>query len=169
MARNLGSLLRLASAALVAGLLASAPAGAQTALAPVWDATFKDLTDTPQPLAQWRGKVAVVYFFATWCAPCHLETPKLVKLQEAHAKDVVVIGIALDNADKVRAFAKKYGVTYPVVYGGRDAVQLGRDLGNTQGGIPFTVVIDKAGAVVETITGDTPDGKLEAVVAPLIG
>ena len=136
----------------------------------VWGSSFKDLTDTVVPLSQWRGKTTVVYFFATWCIPCHLETPKLVKLYEEYRdKGVVVIGIALDNADKTRAFAKKYGVDYPVVYGGREAVQLGRDLGNTEGAIPFTVVMDKAGRIAEVIQGDTPDGKLEAVLAPLAG
>jgi len=136
----------------------------------VWASSFKDLTDTVQPLSQYKGKVAVVYFFATWCVPCHLETPKLVKLYNTFKQDdMVVIGIALDNADKVRAFSKKYDVDYPVVYGGREAVQLGRDLGNDQGAIPFTVVIDKSGKIVETIKGDTPDGKLESVLRPLVG
>ncbi len=79
--------------------------------------------------------------------------------------DMAVIGIAPDNADKVRAFSKKYGVDYPVVYGGREAVQLGNDLGAT----PFTVVIDKTGRVVETIKGATPEGKLQSVLWPLVG
>ncbi len=136
----------------------------------VWAANFKDLTDTVQPLSQWKGKTTVIYFFATWCVPCHLETPKLVKLYDTFKQnDMVVIGIALDNADKTRAFAKKYNVAYPVVYGGREAVQLGQDLGNDQGAIPFTVVIDKGGKIVEVIKGDTPDGKLESVLRPLVG
>ncbi len=136
----------------------------------VWASNFKDLTDTMQPLSQWKGKTTVIYFFATWCVPCHLETPKLVKLYETFKQnDMVVIGIALDNADKTRSFAKKYNVEYPVVYGGRDAVQLGRDLGNDQGAIPFTVVIDRDGKIIEVIKGDTPDGKLESVLKPLVG
>ncbi len=136
----------------------------------IWTSSFKDLTDTVQPLAQWRGKTTVVYFFATWCVPCHIETPKLVKLYDTFkGRDLIVIGIALDNADKTRGFAQKYGIDYPVVYGGREAVQLGRDLGNDLGAIPFTVVIDKAGQIVETVKGDTPDGKLESVIRPLVG
>ena len=135
----------------------------------VWASSFKDLTDTMQPLSQWKGKTTVIYFFATWCVPCHLETPKLVKLYNMFKQnDMVVIGIALDNADKTRAFAKRYNVEYPVVYGGRDAVQLGRDLGNDQGAIPFTVVIDRGGKIVEVIKGDTPDGKLESILRPLV-
>ena len=152
------------------GGAARAEGAAAQASDAVWASSFKDLTDTVQPLSQWRGKTTVIYFFATWCIPCHLETPKLVKLFETYRdRGVVVIGIALDNADKTRAFAKKYGVEYPVVYGGREAVQLGRDLGNDQGAIPFTVVMDRDGRIAEVIQGDTPDGKLEAVLAPLVG
>ena len=147
----------------------SADAPAQPSDA-IWTSNFKDLTDTMQPLSQWKGKTTVIYFFATWCVPCHLETPKLVKLYDTFKQnDMVVIGVALDNADKTRSFAKKYNVDYPVVYGGRDAVQLGKDLGNDQGAIPFTVVIDRSGKIVEVIKGDTPDGKLESVLRPLVG
>ncbi len=158
-----------AAAWLPGGLAWAADAPAQRSDA-VWSSNFKDLTDTMQPLSQWKGKTTVIYFFATWCVPCHLETPKLVKLYETFKQnDMVVIGIALDNADKTRAFAKKYNVAYPVVYGGREAVKLGQDLGNDQGAIPFTVVIDKGGKIVEVIKGDTPDGKLESVLRPLVG
>lgn len=164
--RLFGSALALAAL----GGLPRAATAADTPAEAVWASSFKDLTDTVQPLSQYKGKTAVIYFFATWCVPCHLETPKLVKLYDTFKQnDMVVIGIALDNADKVRAFSKKYGVDYPVVYGGREAVQLGRDLGNDLGAIPFTVVIDKAGRVVETIKGDTPEGKLESVLRPLVG
>ena len=135
----------------------------------VWNSSFKDVDGAEQALAQYKGKTTVVYFWATWCIPCRLETPKLIKLYDAHkAQDLVVIGIALDNADKVRTFVQKYEVDYPVVYGGREAVQLTKDLGNDVGAIPFTVVIDKTGRIVETIKGDTPDGKLEQVIRPIL-
>lgn len=131
---------------------------------------LKGLDDQPQTLEPYKGKVSVVYFWATWCAPCQLETPKLVKLYNRFKdKGVVVIGIALDNADKVRAFTKKMGVDYPTVYGGTSAIQIGRDLGNDVGAVPFTVILDKSGKIVETIKGDTPDGKLESILQPLAG
>lgn len=142
--------------------------GASTAS--LYTTQLKNLQDQPQTLEDYKGKVSIVYFWATWCAPCQLETPKLVRLYDRFKdKGVVVIGIALDNADKVRAFTKKMGVDYPTVYGGTSAIQIGRDLGNDVGAVPFTVILDKAGKVVETIKGDTPDGKLEAIVAPLAG
>jgi thiol-disulfide isomerase/thioredoxin len=136
----------------------------------LWAETFKDLTDAPVKLDTYKGKVVAVYFWATWCVPCRQETPKLVKLYDRlKNKDVMIIGIALDSGDKVRAFAQKYGIDYPVVYGGPNGTQIGRDLGNDVGGIPFTVIIGKDGKIVQTIKGDAPDGVLEGILIPLAG
>jgi thiol-disulfide isomerase/thioredoxin len=162
---------RLTLAALLAGALAM-PAFAEGTLtdgSAVYASSFKNLKDQSESLASLKGKVTVIYFWATWCVPCRVETPKLVKLYDGYkAKGVEVVGIALDNADKVRAFVKDMNATYPVYYGGHDAVELGKTLGNDQGAIPFMVVIDKAGKIVATFKGDLPDGKLESVIDPLI-
>ena len=164
--------LSLTFAALLAGALAM-PATANDAAtggAAVYASSFKNLQDKSESLAPFKGKVMVIYFWATWCVPCRVETPKLVKLYDGYkAKGVEVVGIALDNGDKVRAFVKDTNATYPVYYGGHDAVELGKTLGNDQGAIPFMVVIDKSGKIVATFKGDLPDGKLEAVIDPLVG
>ena len=104
--------------------------------------------------------------------PCRVETPNLVKLNEAYkakGKDVQVVGIALDNGDKVRDFVKDNGVTYPIFYGGHDAIQLGKALGNDAGAIPFTVVVGKDGKLVHTFKGDLPNEELEKIIDPLVG
>lgn len=137
---------------------------------PVWSSSFKDLDGNLQNLKQWKGKVAVIYFWATWCAPCHIEAPKLSALYEkSKNRGLVVIGIAVDNADKVRKFVEKNALKNPTVYGGTEAIQLGRDLGNDLGAIPYTAIIDRDGNVVKTIRGDTPEGKLEGIINPLLG
>ncbi len=167
---------RFALAALVAGFAAMVPARADEAGRPVGDAfyaaSFKDLKDQMASLEQFKGKVVVMYFWATWCVPCRVETPNLVKLDEAYrakGKDVAVVGLALDNGDKVRQFVKDYALTYPIFYGGHDAVQLGKALGNDQGAIPFTVVIGKDGTLVHTFKGDIPNSELEKIIDPLVG
>ena len=136
---------------------------------PVWASSFKDLTGTPQPLSAYKGKVALVYFWATWCEPCQKEGPALQALYEKlKDKNFVVVGIAVDNADKVREFVKAKGMLFPVVYGGTDAIKLSKDLGNSLGGIPYLVIIDKDGLIVERITGDAKEGRIEGLIAPLL-
>lgn len=137
---------------------------------PVWASSFKNLNGETQPLEQWKGKTVLIYFWATWCAPCHKEAPRLSALYEKYKdKGFVVIGLAVDNADKVRKFVADKALKNPTIYGGTDAIQLGRDLGNDLGAIPYTVIVDPEGTVVETIRGDTPDGKIEALISPLLG
>ena len=167
----------LRAAFLLGTFLAFAPLAAtraEDAGKPVGDqlyaASFKDLKDQMASMGQFKGKVLVMYFWATWCVPCRVETPNLVKLNEEYkGKDVQVIGLALDNCDRVREFVHDNNITYPVFYGGREAVQLGKALGNDQGAIPFTVVIGKDGTLVHTFKGDLPNEDLEKIINPLIG
>ena len=136
----------------------------------VWAASFKDLTGTAQSLSVYKGKVALVYFWATWCESCQKEGPHFQALYEKFKdKNFVVLGIAVDNADKVREFVKAHGMAFPMVYGGSDAIKLSKDIGNSLGAVPFMVLIDRDGKIVEKITGDAPDGKLEQLLAPLLG
>ena len=147
-----------------------ATAAAVTSADPVWAASFKDLTGTAQSLSTYKGKTALVYFWATWCESCQKEGPAFQALYEKFKdKNFVVVGIAVDNADKVREFVKAHGMAFPIVYGGSDAIKLSKDIGNSLGAIPFMVLIDRDGHIVEKITGDAPDGKLEGLLAPLLG
>lgn len=172
------TLSRLVLASILAGSMTLIAARADDAAAgkPVGDAfyaaSFKDLKDQMASMDRFKGKVVVMYFWATWCVPCRVETPNLVKLNEIYkgkGKDVVVIGLALDNGDKVRQFVKDNNLTYPIFYGGHDAVELGKTLGNDQGAIPFTVVIGKDGKLVHTFKGDIPNSELEKIIDPLVG
>ena len=173
--------LALAAAAVITGALAFAglnTAAAETAaLAPasatadaMFAASFKDPGGTIQKFDNLKGKVSVVYFWATWCEPCQKEAPQLKALYEKYRdKNFTVVGIAMDNADKVKEFVAKNQLTFTVVYGGREAMQLSKDLGNSLGGIPFLVVIGRDGKIVERLTGETKDGRVEGIVAPLLG
>ena len=135
----------------------------------LWTATFNDTAGTPRTFENLKGKISVVYFWATWCAPCEAEAPLLKALYESHnSKGVEVLGIALDNADKVKVFVAKHQLPFTVVYGGREAIQLGKDLGNSLGGIPYLVVIGRDGKIVERITGEFKGGRLEGIIDPLL-
>lgn len=113
-----------------------------------------DLSGRGQALAQWRGKVLVVNFWATWCAPCREEMPHFVRAQLDHgANGLQFVGIAADSADKAREFATEIGVNYPILIGGYGAIELSRALGNSVGALPFTVVLDRRGELVWTHLG----------------
>ena len=73
-----------------------------------------DVEGREQALGQWQGKVLVVNFWATWCAPCREEMPEFVRAQaELGGKGLQFVGIAVDQADKVRQFAQEIGINYP--------------------------------------------------------
>lgn len=131
--------------------------------------SLPDQAGRPQSLAQWRGKVLVVNFWATWCAPCREEMPDLVRAQkEFGAKGLQIIGIAADNADKVQQFAKEIDLNYPALIGGYGAIDLSKDLGNSLAALPFTVILDRQGKVAYTHLGPIKPDKLRDVVTKLL-
>ena len=132
-------------------------------------ASFKDFDRKQQSLAQYKGKPMVVYFWATWCKSCKQEVPELIALHKKYGTKMHVIGIAIDNTDKVRQFAQDNQINYKLLLGSNDAIALSKQLGNSVGGLPFAVVVDAKGRIVKTLLGETPPGKFEELVRPLIG
>jgi thiol-disulfide isomerase/thioredoxin len=137
--------------------------------AAVFDAKFHKLENwnQMQPLSKWKGKYLVLNFWATWCKSCHHEVPALNKLyNQFKDKNTVVVGLAVDNADKVKDYVEQYSVDYPVLVGGDEALQLSKKMGNEIEGLPFTIMITPQGEVVETILGATEKGTLPRVLTP---
>jgi len=168
----------IAVAALAAGIALRLGAGNQTvspippasAASELMSARLPDVDGRPQALAQWRGKVLVVNFWATWCAPCRQEIPAFIRVQDRWAsRGLQVVGIAIDDADKVRPYAAALRINYPILVGGLDGIELARLAGNRLGGLPFTVVFDREGGAVHTQLGGMDEKKLESLVQSLIG
>lgn len=131
-------------------------------------ATLVDLAGKPRPAAEWDGQVLVWNFWATWCAPCREEIPLLIATREKYkALGVEIVGIAIDNAAKVREFSASFSISYPVLLAGSDGLDLMRKLGNNSGGLPYTVVVDQKGKVVHRKLGALKAGDLEAILGPL--
>ena len=119
--------------------------------------------------SQWRGKVMIVNFWATWCAPCREEMPEFIKAQQALGpKGLQIVGIAVDQPDKVRQFAAEIGLNYPTLVGGFGAMELSKTLGNTVMALPFTVVVDRSGAIAHTQLGVLKPDKLDTIVRQLL-
>ena len=143
----------------------SAIKGAQTLLS----ASLPDLNDQNQSLSQWRGKVMVVNFWASWCEPCRKEIPEFIELQEKFGdKGLVFVGIAVDQKERAASFSKNIGINYPVLVGDMRAMMLAEAAGNREGALPFTVVIDRDGKITGTKLGTLSRSKLESMFMPLL-
>ncbi len=130
-----------------------------------------ELPDTQgrrQALSQWRGRVLVVNFWATWCPPCLREIPGFGRMSEKHgAKGVQFVGIGVDDGDKVRYFSQKNAIPYPILIGDMDLFQLTGDLGNPSGALPFTLILDRQGKVAFLREGMLDEQKLDSVLQTL--
>ncbi len=144
---------------------AVATKGAEAILA----ASFPDLEGNIQPVSQWRGKVMVVNFWASWCAPCREEIPEFISFQDKFRdKGLVFVGIAVDQKERAAAFSKEMGINYPVLVGDMKAIQIAGAAGNIQGALPFTVVIDRNGKIIGSKLGRLSESKLESMIGPLL-
>jgi thiol-disulfide isomerase/thioredoxin len=131
--------------------------------------SLPDAEGVTQQLGQWRGKVVVVNFWATWCEPCREEMPEFVRVQrELGPKGLQFVGIAVDQGDKVAAFAKELGLNYPALVGGYDAMELSRNLGNRLVALPFTIIIDRQGRIAHTQLGQLKKAQLLSIVDKLL-
>lgn len=132
-------------------------------------ARLNGLDGNPQSIEQWRGKVLIVNFWATWCAPCREEIPEFVKTQaKFSANGVQFVGIAVDTAERVAIYSKEMGINYPLLVGGIETMDLARDVGDRAGVLPFSLIIDRTGRVVTTVIGVLKPEKLEKELQPLI-
>lgn len=136
---------------------------------PLMAASIPDLQGRPRTLGEWRGKVLVVNFWATWCPPCLKEIPDFVRMQEKLGpRGLQFVGIAADQPDKVREFAAKYRMNYPVLLSDMDVIEIASRAGNRAGGLPFTVILDREGKWVRSESGALDEQKLGNLIEPLL-
>lgn len=127
--------------------------------------TLPDLDGRPQAIAQWRGKVLVVNFWASWCAPCVQEMPAFSRLQrEFAAQGVQFVGIGIDEVANMRTFVKATPVAYPLLMadpagGQTPAVQVK--------GLPYTLVIGRDGQLEGSRLGRLDEARLEPILRRL--
>lgn len=132
--------------------------------APDW--TLKSPDGKDVKLADFRGKVLVLDFWATWCPPCRKEIPSFIELQTQYEKaGLVIIGISFDKTvDAVKEFAKTEKINYPLAMGTMDVAQ-------AYGGIrsiPTTFIVDPTGKIVKSLVGFHPKAEFEKEITPLL-
>ena len=132
-----------------------------------------ELPDTegrPHPMSQWKGKVVVANFWATWCPPCRKEIPEFAEVSEALAdQPVQFVGISIDSVQKVRAFDDEMDVPYPLLIASHEVLALAAQFGNSAQALPFTVIIDREGTPAYIKLGTLNKAELERRIHPLLG
>ena len=137
--------------------------------AAIFNAQLPDLAGIRQPLSQWRGKVLIINFWATWCPPCQHEIPGFIELQKRYGpQGLQFVGIAIDEKAKVQAFANKVGINYPILVSDLEGVALERASGDYSSEIPYTVVIDPQGKVIAAGAGEMSRREISNLVTPLL-
>ncbi|MCW0374783.1 TlpA disulfide reductase family protein [Xanthomonas sacchari] len=116
-------------------------------------------------LTQFRGRPLLVNVWASWCEPCVREMPELDRLARAQPSDgLQVLGIALDRAEDVRAFLQRVPIGYPIALETPGPADASVRLGDTQGLLPYSVLIDADGRIVRQKLGPFAPGEVEGWV-----
>lgn len=131
------------------------------------DFTLPDLEGNSLTLSDFKGRVIILNFWATWCPPCRKEIPDFVELYEKYKDEgLLIIGVNLDRGDSrtVKQFSKNYKINYPIVLGNVNVTQ---DYGGIRG-IPTTFVIDRKGNIKKKYVGYRPKATFEEAVKRLL-
>lgn len=129
-----------------------------------------DLTDTKHSLSEWKGKVVLLNFWATWCPPCQKEMPYLVDLQNKYKKQgLQIVSVGLDDKRKLANFARTMNINFPVLVAHpRKDLKLLPIWGNRQGILPFTVVIAPDGHMKFMRIGEFDQEVFDVYVEPML-
>ena len=137
---------------------------------PVPPITLPDLAGTPRTLPEdFDGRPLVVNLWASWCGPCIEEMPELDRYAaEQGDNGVQVVGIALDDPAAVADFLERIPVRYPILIDDPALGDLSRVLGNDRNVLPYSVLVDRDGRIVERHFGDFDEGRLKTWLAPYL-
>jgi peroxiredoxin len=137
----------------------------QTAVAPEW--SLKDAEGKTVRSTDFKGKVVILDFWATWCGPCRAEIPNFIALQKQYEKQgLVVVGLSVDkdDADVVKPFAQRLGMNYPVVLADQKTQEA---FGGIEA-VPTTFIIDRKGRIAKEHMGFTDKDEFENEIKPLL-
>jgi thiol-disulfide isomerase/thioredoxin len=157
----------LALAALTAGVFAQLSLRQSAASL---ETAFPDLEGKPHLLSEWKGKVLVVNFWASWCPPCVEEMPEFARLQtEFGARGLQFVGLLDgDEAANARDFLAKTPVNYPILDGLVGAADWRRKLGDRTGVLPLSAVFSPDGRLLRLKAGRLPRAELLEIAAPYL-
>lgn len=128
---------------------------------------LKSLQGKTLSLDNYKGKIVVINFWASWCVPCQKEMPELVKLQKKYAaQGLQILGVTYE-AEKpavVRRIAQKYKINYPLLFGSEELAKQY----HVEEALPTTVIVDREGKIQSQILGMIDTKDVEEKIAPLL-
>jgi thiol-disulfide isomerase/thioredoxin len=129
--------------------------------------SLPDLQGRPHTLTDYRGHRVLLNFWATWCGPCLKEMPALDQAQRKFGDHgAIVLGIAMDDSERVRSFLAKNPVSYPILLGNLDDPSTSSQLGDTRGILPYSVLVGEDGRIIATHAGELSAARLEDWLSP---
>ncbi|MEP6558125.1 MAG: TlpA disulfide reductase family protein [Burkholderiales bacterium] len=127
--------------------------------------SFQMVDGTTLSMRDFSGRPLLVNFWASWCAPCVEEMPMLDAFYAAHrAHGWQLVGLAADQLPAVQRFLQSTPVSFPIALVGLAGIQLSRQLGNEAGGLPFTLLVDRAGRIRQRKLGQLSRSELDSWV-----
>lgn len=164
-----GVIILAAVSALAAGMLAKNFLSSLGVPAPLPAFSLPDLAGKPHNITEWQGKILIINFWASWCPPCRKEIPEFINLQEEFAaKNVVFIGIAIDEQQAVTEYLKAMQINYPQLIAGTEGIALSQQLGDSLNAVPFTIVVNRQGQIIHRQPGEFSRAKFLEIITPLL-
>jgi thiol-disulfide isomerase/thioredoxin len=114
-----------------------------------------------------ENQVVILNFWAPWCLPCRTEIPYLIEIQMRGSPSLVIIGIAIDQREAVRRFEDEVGLNYLSLIGETQGIELMHRYG-ASGGLPLTLIFDRAGDLHHRILGSIKPAKLERTLKQVL-
>ena len=127
-----------------------------------------DLQGHPHALTGYQGRRLLLNFWASWCGPCLEEMPALGQAQQKFGDHgAIVLGIAMDEPERVRAFLTAHPVSYPILLGRLEAPSTSLQLGDRREILPFSVLVGADGRILATHAGALSPAQLDDWLAPV--
>ena len=128
--------------------------------------SLPSITDDKQiKLSDYKGKLVLLNFWASWCPPCRAEIPGFINIQKEYKdKGFTIIGLAIEDKQGSLEYAEDIGINYPIAYGTKKVHDVAGTYGNPNGGLPYTVLISPKQKILFTFSGFLSEEKLKGLL-----